>query len=162
MGDYLFEAVLIRPEGVGTWTFVNIPIELSNTFGSKGQVKVRGTINGYPFRTTALPMGDGTHYLVVGKAIRDQIHASQGDTVMVSIELDTEAHRVDIPDELQHAMGGHPGAAEAFEKLTYSRQKEWVNWILSAKQAETRQRRAEKAITTYLQGKNLRDLSRNS
>ena len=160
MGGYAFEAVLIRPEGVGTWTFINIPLELSSTFGSKGQVKVKGTINGYPYRSTALPMGDGTHYLVVGKEIRDHIHVSQGDTVMVLMELDLDERQVDIPQELQQAMESHPGAATAFEKMTYSHKREWVNWILSAKQADTRQRRAEKAIATFLEGKNQRDLSR--
>ena len=49
MGGYSFEAVLVKPEGVGTWTFLGIPIEVSAMFGSKGQVKVKGTINGYPF-----------------------------------------------------------------------------------------------------------------
>ena len=43
MNDYSFEAVLIRPEGVGTWTYLNIPRDISSTFGSKGQVKVKGT-----------------------------------------------------------------------------------------------------------------------
>ena len=57
MPGYSFEAILIRPEGVGTWTYLNIPMEISVTFGSKGQVKVKGTINGYPFQSTALPHG---------------------------------------------------------------------------------------------------------
>jgi hypothetical protein len=59
MAEYSFESVLIRPEGVGTWTYLNIPRDISSTFGSKGQVKVRGTIGGCHFRSTALPMGDG-------------------------------------------------------------------------------------------------------
>jgi len=160
MGGYAFEAVLVRPEGVGTWTFLNIPLEVSNTFGSKGQVKVKGTINGYPYRSTALPMGDGTHYLVVGRDIRDHVHATEGDTIKVIMELDTEERQVEIPEVLQNAMKSHPNAVEAFDRMTYSHKKEWINWILSAKQVETRQRRAEKAIATFSQGKNLRDLSR--
>jgi hypothetical protein len=70
LADYSFEAELIRPEGVGTWTYLNIPREIASMFGSQRQVKVKGTIEGYPFRSTALPMGDGSHYLVVGKDIR--------------------------------------------------------------------------------------------
>ncbi len=160
MGGHQFEAVLIRPEGVGTWTFLNIPLAVSSTFGSKGQVKVKGTINDYPYRSTALPMGDGTHYLVVGKDIRGHIHASQGDTVQVTLELDTDVRQVEIPSELQQALNRLPGAGQAFEKMTYSHQKEWINWILGARQAETRLRRAEKAAASIAQGKNLRDLSR--
>jgi len=159
MGDYSFEAVLVRPEGVGTWTFFSIPLEISTTFGSKGQVRVKGTINGYPFRSTALPMGDGTHYLVVGKDIRQHIAAAEGDAVKVTLELDLEERHAEVPEELRKALSDQPQAAAAFEKMTYSHQKEWINWIMSAKQAETRLRRVDKALSLIKQGKNLRDVS---
>ncbi len=158
MNGYSFEAVLVRPEGVGTWTFLSIPLEISQTFGSKGQVRVRGTINGYPFRSTALPMGDGTHYLVVGKEIREHIAATQGDMVKVWLELDTEERRAEVPEALKEAFASRPEAAAAFGKMTYSHQKEWINWIISAKQAETRQRRLEKALEMIAQGKSQRDV----
>lgn len=159
MGVHTFDAKLVRPEGVGTWTFLSIPPEVSQTFNTKGQVKVKGEINGYPFRSTALPMGDGTHYLVVGKDIRDHIHAAQGNSVKVLLEVDTAERHIAIPQELRQALDRQPQAAVAFEKMTYSHQKEWVNWIMSAKQAETRQRRIEKAIPLISQGKGLRNLS---
>jgi len=157
MGGYSFEAVLVKPEGVGTWTFLGIPIEVSAMFGSKGQVKVKGTINGYPFRSTALPMGDGSHYLVVGKDIRDHIAVAQGDSVIVVLELDTEERRITVPDDFLRAMDGQPQARQIFDRLSYSHQKEYVNWILSAKQTETRQRRVDKAIVMLSQGKNMRE-----
>jgi Domain of unknown function (DUF1905)/Bacteriocin-protection, YdeI or OmpD-Associated len=159
MGTYTFEAVLIRPEGVGTWTYLNIPGEISAIFSSKGQVKVKGTINEYPFRSTALPRGDGTHYLVVGKEIRERIQSNQGDTVRVVLELDKDERLVEVPVELKRALANHPQAAEAFEEMTFSHKKEWVNWIFSAKKAETRQNRIEKAIIQIVQGRNLRKLS---
>jgi hypothetical protein len=143
MPGYSFEAILIRPEGVGTWTYLNIPMDISTTFGSKGQVRVRGTINGYPFRTTALPMGDGTHYLVVGKSIRDQVQAIQGDTVKVILELDPEEQQVVIPEDMRQAFISQPLAKDVFEKLTNSHKKDYVNWILGARQEDTRQRRIE-------------------
>ena len=157
MGGYSFEAVLVKPEGVGTWTFLGIPIEVSAMFGSKGQVKVKGTINGYPFRSTALPMGDGSHYLVVGKDIRDHIAVAQGVSVKVVLELDTEVRRITVPDDFLRAMDDQPQARQVFDRLSYSHQKEYVNWILSAKQTETRQRRIDKAIAMLSQGKNLRE-----
>ncbi len=160
MGGYTFDAVLVRPEGVGTWTFLSIPLEVSAGFGSKGQVRIKGTINGFPFRSTALPMGDGTHYLVVGKDIRDHIAATQGDTVKVWLELDLETRRAEVPEELKQALNSQPPAAAAFEKMSYSHQKEWISWIMSAKQAETRLRRVEKAVAMITLGKNLRDISR--
>jgi hypothetical protein len=156
MPRYSFEAILIRPEGVGTWTYLNIPVDISTTFGSKGQVRVKGTINGYPFRTTALPMGDGTHYLVVGKSIRDQVQATQGDTVKVMLELDSEEQQVVIPEDMRQAFISQPLAKDVFEKLPNSHKKEYVNWILGARQEDTRQRRIEKALELLSQGKKLR------
>ena len=107
---------------------------------------MKGTINGLAFRNTALPMGDGTHYLVVGKEIRDQIHATQGDIVSVFLELDLEERQVLIPDDLAKALDDNPQVKSTFEKLSYSHQKEYVDWIQGAKKAETRQSRIEKAI----------------
>jgi len=156
MPSYSFEAILIRPEGVGTWTYLSIPMDISETFGSKGQVKVKGTINGYPFPSTALPMGDGTHYLVVGRSIRDQIQAAQGDTVKVMLELDSEERKVVIPDDLVQAFVNQPLAKDVFEKLSNSHKKEYVNWIQGTRQEETRRRRIEKAVELLSHGKKLR------
>jgi hypothetical protein len=156
MPDYSFKAVLIRPEGVGTWTYLNIPQDVSSSFGSKGQVKVKGRIEGCPFRSTALPMGDGSHYLVVGKDIRDQIKKAVGESVNVTLELDLEERQVEIPDDLRQALENQPEARAGFEKLSYSQQKIYVDWILSARREDTRTRRIEKALSLLAQGKKLR------
>ena len=156
MSDFSFEAILIRPEGAGTWTYLNVPQDVSATFGSKGQVKAKGTVNGYPFRSTALPRGDGSHYIVVGKSIRDPIGATQGEKVNVMLELDGEERQVDVPQDLEQAFETQPRAKDAFNQLTYSHKKEYVDWIMSAKQAATRQRRIEKAIVLLSEGKKLR------
>jgi hypothetical protein len=156
MSVYSFNTVLIRSEGVGTWTYLSIPDEISSRFGSKGQVRVRGTIDGCPFRSTSLPMGDGLHYLVVGKDIRNQIKKAEGDSVKVTLELDPEDRQVVIPEDLYQAMETQPKAREGFETLTYSQQKIYVDWILSARREETRTNRIEKALALLAQGKKLR------
>jgi uncharacterized protein YdeI (YjbR/CyaY-like superfamily) len=78
------------------------------------------------------------------------------------MDLDTEERQVEIPEELRSAMQSHPGASEAFDRMTYLHKKEWINWILSAKEAETLQRRSEKAIATLSQGKTLCNMSRHT
>jgi hypothetical protein len=50
---------------VGTWTYLVIPLDLAALYDAKGQIKARGTINGQPFRSSAMPRGDGAHYLVL-------------------------------------------------------------------------------------------------
>jgi len=100
-------------------------------------------------------MGDGTHYLVVCKGVRDQIQVAQGDTVKVMLELDTEERQVVVPNDLAQVFVNQPLAKEAFVKLSNSHKKEYVNWILSAKQEETRRRRIEKAVELLSQGKKI-------
>lgn len=53
MAKLEFDATLNRPEGVGTWNYFDIPLDMVKLFGAKGQVRVMGTINGHPFRTSA-------------------------------------------------------------------------------------------------------------
>jgi hypothetical protein len=158
MEIYSFEPVLLRPEGVGTWTYLNIPPEISSTFATKGQVRVKGSLNGFHLRSTALPSGDGSQYLVVGKEIRDQIHAHQGDKVLVTIELDLDERSVDIPQDLALALASRPEAKSAFEKMSFFHQKEYVDWVQSAKYAETRKSRIEKTVSGVLAGKNIRQI----
>ena len=67
MTMYRFEATLERPEMRGAWTFVRMPFSAAEEFGIKGQVPVKGTINGVPYENFLLPQGDGVHILVVKK-----------------------------------------------------------------------------------------------
>ena len=64
-----FEEMLYRPEGTGTWTYVKVPFPADEAFGSKGQIKVKGTVNGVPYRSTLMPDGSGRHFMVVTQAI---------------------------------------------------------------------------------------------
>jgi len=152
MTSYNFNAILRRPEGVGTWTYLDIPVDVSATFGVKGQVKVKGTINGQPFRSSALPHGDGTHYLVVGQPIRNALGVTQGDTVQVTLEFDHEARRVSIPDDLARALEANPQAKLAFDTLPYSHKKQYIEWIEGARKEITRQSRLAKTIERLPQG----------
>jgi hypothetical protein len=146
MPEFNFTAILKRPEGIGTWTTLDIPVEVMTNFGRKDQVKVRGTINGHPFRGSAMPHGDGSHYLVVNQAIRDAIGASLGDLVQVSMQEDQEERKVILPKDLKAALQVNPQVALIFNKLSYSHQKQYVEWIESAKKADTRQTRINKTI----------------
>ena len=104
MGETKFQAILERPEGVGTWTYLAIPFDAVERYGSRGQIKVKGTINGQPFTSTLLPRGDGSHYLVVPRPIREKIGASRGAKVRVTLEADKEVRKVAVPKDLTAAL----------------------------------------------------------
>ncbi len=116
------------------------PFDVVEVFQRKGRVPVKGTINGFPFRSSLMNMGDG-HMMVVNADLRAGAKCQAGDSVSVVMELDTEERKVELPPYLKKLIAGEPGAKEAWEKLSFTNQKEHVRAIEGAKREETREKR---------------------
>ena len=116
------------------------PFDVVAVFHRKGRVPVKGTINGFPFRSSLMNMGAG-HMMVVNAQLRAGAQCKAGDTVTVLMELDEDKRTVKLPGYLEKVIQSDAKAREFWPKLSFTHQKEYVREIEDAKRLETREKR---------------------
>jgi hypothetical protein len=133
-----------------TGTMFEVPFDLKAAFG-RARPPVRVTIRGHTWRTTP-GVYDGVGLVVVNRSVKAATGVDAGDRVRIEIELDTEPREVVVPDDLRAALADVPAARAAFGKLSFSHQREYVQWIEQAKRAETRARRVVDTVRRVVSG----------
>jgi hypothetical protein len=142
---FRFQAQLREGPKQKPYLLLEFPEEISQKFASQDTTRIEGTINDQPFRA---PLEAG-HMLHVNKAM--QKDAKVGDQVNLII-LGPEPELV-IPDDLQSALDAAPDAKTFWNTLTPEIHRDWVRWIILAKQAPTRERRITRTIDQLLEHK---------
>ncbi len=151
-----FCATLLRPAATAravSWTFLSLPEEASAKLPSRGMTSVAGSLNGLAFRATLEPDGQGGHWLKVGRKLREAAGAEAGDVVKLEIAPVTEEPEPRVPTDLRKALAAAPKARKVWSDITPVARRDWIHWIVSAKQVETRARRIDKACDMLAQGK---------
>jgi hypothetical protein len=149
-----FSAKLLQPkasEKTGSWA-LTLPKSASAKLPSRRRTMVEGTINSFPFRAALEPNGKGSHWLRINRTMRDAAGVD-GDTVMVEITRAGEEPEIRVPMDLRTALAANPLAQAGWEDITPLARRDWIFSISSAKQAETRKRRIEKACDMLASGK---------
>ena len=147
-----FRAKLWAPmEGKG-WSFVTMPKPASAQLPARGRVAVVGTINGFEFRSSAFPDGDGSHNIQVNGTMREGAKVSVGDSAEFSIFPSTDAVKVTVPADLSAGLKKSAKAGALWDAITPKARAEWVSWIASAKKEVTRTARTGKTIERLSKG----------
>jgi len=148
-----FEVTLVARGPGGAWTYLTAPFDVHKVFGTRARVPVAGTMNGFPFRNSLMPEGDGTHCMMVGKELQAGAKAHAGETVLICLDRDNEERSVEVPAELKAALKRSPQAARFFATLTTSQKTDYKSWVAAAKQEATKASRATKALEFLIAGK---------
>jgi len=125
-------------------TGIPVPDEAVVSLGAGKRAPVKATVNGYAYSTTLAVM-NGNSMLSLSAQHRNAAGLSAGDTVEVTLELDTQPRTVEIPADLAAALSEN-GVSERFDALSFSARKEHVRQVESAKARETRDRRITRII----------------
>ena len=156
MATHTFSAMVERLPGDELWTVLVMPFDAEQVFGTKGSVRVRGTINGVPFRRSIHPRDDGRHFMMLNKEMRKAAGMVVGEPVQVVMEQDTGERTVDVPPDLAEALATDAVFGEVYEGLAHSRRFEFVRYLEQTQNPETRQRRIARIRELVEAGESLR------
>ncbi|MFC0506678.1 YdeI/OmpD-associated family protein [Micromonospora costi] len=136
----------------GNNTGIVVPAEVIEQLAAGKRPPVVVRVNGYEYRNTVGVMG-GRHMISVSAAVRSATGLKGGDPVHVTLTVADTPREVDVPADFAAALAADERAGAFFEKLSNSVQRYHVDNINAAKSAETRQRRIEKAVSLFRDGK---------
>jgi hypothetical protein len=139
MGRHKFKTKLLGHAGSDV-AALKPPFDVAEVFQRKGRVPVKGAINGFPFRSSLMNMGDG-HMMVVNTQMRAGAKCKGGDTIDVVMELDEEKRTVEVPAYLKKIINSDAKAKQFWSGLSFTHQKEYVREIEEAKRPETKEKR---------------------
>jgi hypothetical protein len=161
-----FKAKLLRPaieparpragqrEEADSWTFLIVPKNASAKLPSRGLTAIEGTINGFPFEAVLEPDGQKSHWLKVDRKLSHAASAKAGDIITLEIAPAATDTEPEIPPDLRKALAAAgPKTKKLWSDITPNARRDWIFWITSAKQEETRARRIKNACSMLAAGK---------
>jgi hypothetical protein len=150
-----FKAKLEAVGPGGSWVIMRVPFRVEEVWGTKARMSVKGTINGYAFRSSIFPDGNGGHTMMVNKQMQAGAKVQPGSSATFTLAPDSGPRVVKVPPDLKKALAANEKAKSQFAEFSYSQRKAYVDCIESAKRAETRVKRIRKAVAMIAAGKKM-------
>jgi hypothetical protein len=148
-----FESTLYK---LKDWTILRLPENASKEMPSRGQVAVVGTINDHEFRTVLEPDGYWGHWIKVTDELQKAAQVSAGDTATLELEVTKNWPEPEIPADIAKALKSAPEKVkDKWKDITPMARWEWIRWVNSTGNLDTRDIRIEKTISK-LNGKHRR------
>jgi len=152
-----FTATLLQPaesDKGDSWTFLILPKNASAKLPTRGITPIEGTINGIAFQAAVEPDGQKSHWLKVDRKLSKSAGAKAGDIARLEIAPAAEDTEPEVPADLRKALAAAaPKTRATWSDITPNARRDWIHWITSAKQEETRTRRVKNACSMLATGK---------
>jgi Bacteriocin-protection, YdeI or OmpD-Associated/Domain of unknown function (DUF1905) len=136
----------------GRNTGIVVPDALIEQLGAGRRPAVIVDLNGYKYRNTVGVM-KGRHMISISAAVRGETGLQAGDPIHVKLTVAEAPRGVEVPEDLAAALAREPEAQKFFGGLSNSLQRYHADNVAAAKAEATRQRRIEKSISLFLEGK---------
>jgi uncharacterized protein YdeI (YjbR/CyaY-like superfamily) len=146
-----FSAVLTRTGDKLNWVMIRIPFNSVKLWGTRGHLRVKGEINGFAFRSSVFPTGDGHHMMLVNKQMQKGGKVQPGMEARFRMEPDLEKPEEKIPPELDRVLRTSRRLRKFYESLTPYFRRFIATSVASGKQPETRVRRAEQVAEQIME-----------
>jgi len=130
---------------------IDVPFDAGKLWGRRGQIRVQGEINGFAFRTTLRPTGDGRHVMLVNRKVQEGARIAIGEKISLCLEPDLTERKVVLPVELARFFKEERALGRWFDtQLNLSTRGGIASWVAEPKTAASRQRRAEQIAERLL------------
>lgn len=146
------DILLEKFPGKGGWTFARLPCISKDKHRPFGMRKVKGFIDSYEVKDTALMPMKEMLFITVRAEIRKQIGKQVGDYVRIVLYDDSELHSEIIPEDFIECLKDEPAAWASFQQLTKAKQEECFQWLMESPVIHTRIQRMADAVTNLASG----------
>jgi uncharacterized protein YdeI (YjbR/CyaY-like superfamily) len=149
-GPRHFRATLERMRSRLNWTIIRVPFDAATVYGMRGQINVKGEINGFAFRTCLFPVKDGGHILLVNKKMQKAAGVRAGAVAEFRLQADTEKRVSSMPEQLKRLISSDRPLVRWYDGLNQSTRNDIAKWVGEPKSEAARVRRAEQLAERLL------------